>query len=100
MVRPTRHPADGGTSMRRPSATPHSGVSRLTATPGSFRNAWVRPRFDAATVLWAIVSTLSELECIQPELGAERPPQLPGAIGTAGNVLVDKRVERRLREQV
>src|SRR5438128_39177 len=85
--------------MRRPSSNHQRGVSRVASTPPLARKASLRRRFEAATALCAMVSTLSELECIQPQLGTERPPQLPGAIRAASHVVVDECIHRRLRKQ-
>jgi hypothetical protein len=60
----------------------------------------VRARFEAATALCAIVSTLSELERIQPELGAEHSPELPRAIDSGGDMVSNEAIERGLWKDV
>src|SRR5438067_13151673 len=86
--------------MRRPSSNHHGGVSSLTWRPGSRCSASTRARFDAATALWAMVSTLSEVESIQPELGAQRPPELPRSICASLEVVAHEVIHGGLREQM
>src|SRR5438477_7513018 len=86
--------------MRRPSSYHHRGVNSLTSNPGRRCSASRRARFATATELCAMVSTLSEVECIHPELGAQRAPELPRTIRPALEVIADGFIHGRLREQV
>src|SRR5262249_35686465 len=95
-----RQGVPGPTSMRRPSSNHQGGVSRWTSTPGSWRRASTRARLEAATALCAIVGPLSEVEGIQPQLGAEGPPQLPRAVELALDVFAHEPVEGSLGEEV
>src|SRR5437879_1152419 len=119
--------------MRRPSSNHQRGVSKLTCTSARLRNASQRRWLDAATALWAIVSTFSwrdgwrdasplksgvaaggggpqgaadwphalgELERIQPELGAEGAPELPGTIRCPVEMVVQEPIHGCLRKEV
>src|SRR5262249_7650454 len=102
-VRPMRQGASRETSMRRPSSCHQRGVNRLSCPRGSAPSASTRARFDAATALCAMLSTLSaldEFKRLQPQLGAERAPQLPGVICLSAGMLAHERVERGLRKEV
>jgi len=57
----------------------------------------VRARFEAATALWAIVSTLSEAKAVHPHFEADGAPQLPRPVYRAILVLFDEPIDGWLR---